>query len=911
MPSLAPIVWRQPPAHAAEQVELDLTLAAVAATLDTDPVGLLHMPLFEIVSRHAARTPNNLALIDAEQSLDWQTLAARVRRLGRAIADSVPMDGAVAVLLQDGVETMVGVLACAAAARVALVLNINHPASRNATILETAGAAAVVTHDVPSDLELPNGTVVIAPDADTGPGPLPEPLPQDGPWCVIYTSGTTGVPKGITLALGSALHWLCCTLRGFPVGDPTVAHTTMSLFPTAAFAGLHAALSALIAGGCALLPAGASPVPLMLAERPTRMMGLPALVRALMTSPEAREALASIRVLRIGGESGSGSDVANWYTLLPEHAYIQGGYGQTEASITLWQIPRSFAEPGAIPLGVVRPDMQFAILDDDGQPMPDGKAGVLHVRSRHVALGEWLDGRCQEGRMETDPQDPAQRILNTGDVVVIRPDGMLGYKGRADRQIKVRGVRIEPAEIEETLRGVPMVSDAAVVARTQGTDTELLAFILTEHPQAAVVARQHVAGRLPVQMRPRRIIPLAEFPRQPGGKIDQKALLALPETNAEILYYGRATRATSLPAHTGASTKAQQDVAMAWKRVLGVPPIPGLSFLDASGDSLRLLEFVLFLERRVGQRLRLEDFNATATAAEMAMVLDAAVTGALPEPGGRRVFLLPGVSGDMPGLAGLRADCEATAEITLINFPAWREALLGRFEVENIVADAVAQIKAAAGHEPICLIGYSFGANVAFMVAQELEKSGIGVALLVVIDTLTPHLRTGQLHIWSPPSSLREAWWKISALGNPDRLGCLLAHCCTKPAARSALKTVAAWRAIEGISRYGGKLTFWWRHYLQQELRYQMSHRWAKKGFGACPPLRCPILLVRTEANWTDVPEDLGWSTYSDAVEIAFADGNHISMLSSEHRHRVAAAINARLAQALAAHPVADRLAAD
>ena len=134
--------------------------------------------------------------------------------------------------------------------------------------------------------------------------------------------------------------------------------------------------------------------------------------------------------------------------------------------------------------------------------------------------------------MSTDPNDQRLRQLCTGDVVAVRPDGMLGFGGRADRQVKVRGFRIEPAEIEEAFRRQPGVSDVAVAARSVEGKTELLVFIVAPAPGAAAKAFAAAVASLPSQMRPRRMTVLAALPRLPNGKIDQLTMLELLDVPA-------------------------------------------------------------------------------------------------------------------------------------------------------------------------------------------------------------------------------------------------------------------------------------------------------------------------------------------------------------------------------------------
>jgi acyl-coenzyme A synthetase/AMP-(fatty) acid ligase len=164
-------------------------------------------------------------------------------------------------------------------------------------------------------------------------------------------------------------------------------------------------------------------------------------------------------------------------------------------------------------------------VDPDGNPVPDGTPGELVLSDRRIALGEWHAGTIVPGRMQPDPQAPSRRIFRTGDVMRLAPDGMLSFVGRADRQINVNGVRIEPGEIEAVLRAHPGVLSAAVVADAAGQPAAFVAAPGTADApalRAALAARARAA--LPAAMRPAAITVLPALPMMPSGKIDLVAL---------------------------------------------------------------------------------------------------------------------------------------------------------------------------------------------------------------------------------------------------------------------------------------------------------------------------------------------------------------------------------------------------
>jgi len=266
-------------------------------------------------------------------------------------------------------------------------------------------------------------------------------------------------------------------------------------------------------------------------ERVTILWGVPALLRLLFEADGARADLASLRLIRTFGERLPQAELRGWRAVLPTNLHVAITYGQTEVTVAQWFVPPGFTcDDTALPTGYLLPEHQFAIVDEDGAAVQAGESGELVLRSRHVALGTWEHGRCVVGRARPDPDAPHLRVLPTGDVVRLRRDGLLQVIGRRDRQVKIRGLRVEPAEIEDALRRVSGVADAAIVARRDGEDTSLLAFIVPGDPTDMALpdrVRAAVTAGLPNHMHPARVLLVDRMPLLPGGKVDIHALLAI------------------------------------------------------------------------------------------------------------------------------------------------------------------------------------------------------------------------------------------------------------------------------------------------------------------------------------------------------------------------------------------------
>jgi len=268
-------------------------------------------------------------------------------------------------------------------------------------------------------------------------------------------------------------------------------------------------------------------------ERATILVGLPSLLGGFAEIGNATTLLKGLRIVRTTGDALLRDDLRVWRTLLPPHCHVMTTFGSTEMfTFSQWFVPPSFDEDEArLPVGYPLPDHEFKVVDESGRAVAAGEVGELVLRSRNIALGEWIGGRWVPGRLIGDPDDPSRRILFTGDLVRQRHDGLIAFIGRRDAQVKVRGQRIELAEIESALCATAAVEDAAVAAAHDGEDVVLHAFVVTgdtspeEHTTLLATWRTNLAKVLPDYMVPSTLTLVERLPRLASGKIDRRALL--------------------------------------------------------------------------------------------------------------------------------------------------------------------------------------------------------------------------------------------------------------------------------------------------------------------------------------------------------------------------------------------------
>ena len=448
----------------------DAAAALLPATALAEDDAVFEQPLFEVFAAVAERQPDHPAVDDGITRLSYAELRDRALALGARVAARVPADGLVGVLVPTAAACPVAWLACLAARRPFLPLDPHLPPAHNQAIVAEADLAAMIVPTTMADLAawLPAALPRI-PLATAGPAPAPLPagLPPSKVGMVLFTSGSTGRPKGIALhersQLRKAMNYrVACQLGP---GD-----RLLSLHPPSTNGGAGDTLGALLCGASLhlvdLKHTGLAGVQALLRGGITVCATVPVVARTLMAMDGAAEALRHLRILRLGGDTVMGSDVAGLARLLAPTARILVRFGMTESGATLAQRlvdPRAPVETGPLALDPMVPGQAISVEDAAGNQVAPGTAGELVIRGRSVALGHWVGGKLDPAAFPTDPSAPGARCYRTGDMVLLRPDGMLVPIGRADRQVKINGMRVEPEDTEAALRGLPGVADAVVL----------------------------------------------------------------------------------------------------------------------------------------------------------------------------------------------------------------------------------------------------------------------------------------------------------------------------------------------------------------------------------------------------------------------------------------------------------------
>ena len=504
----------------------------------------LDRPLFDLFADAAARYPDKVALADGALSLRYSEVAERVAALGAEIAACTEAGAAVAVLLPHVAAQPVAVMACLAAGRVCLPLDAGAPAARNAAVLATSGARAVVMLEddrtVLSGLDL--APIIVRADGMPVRVTVEKwsacPASVQAPALVLFTSGSSGTPKGIVLNQQAMTHQVL-----LDIGSCGLTPEDRYLAPLSpgTISPLRRLCAAWATGGTLHIVdvhrTGLGGVLACLRDQRITIGAIfPSLLRAMVTLPAARAAFQALRVLRVGGEALDWAEVNALRPVLVETCLILFTYGSTEMSPVLEHRvgPGPHPQAGPVPSGWEMPRCELTLAGPGGAPVARGAPGEAVLRSRYMASGHWENGQCVPGPFRPDPDALHWRVFHTGDLLRQRPDGAYDFIGRADRQVKIRGNRVEPAETEAFLRRQNGVADAAVIAHGVGDAMNLLAFVVPadgallaqSDPVLPRALRAAMAANLPAHQRPGLLLLIERIPYMPSFKPDLAALRA-------------------------------------------------------------------------------------------------------------------------------------------------------------------------------------------------------------------------------------------------------------------------------------------------------------------------------------------------------------------------------------------------
>jgi amino acid adenylation domain-containing protein len=488
----------------------------------------------------AARTPDAVALTFGAHAVTYAELDARANRMARHLAArGVGRETRVGICLERGPELVAALLGALKAGGAYVPLDPGYPAERRAYMLADSGVAVLVTQEsLRTALPAADGVAVVSVDGDAAAiaaeradAPGGDAGPR-GLAYVIYTSGSTGTPKGVGVEQRSVVR----LVRGanFAVLGPD--EVILQAAPVSFDASTLELWGALLNGGRLVVMPGANPsleaLGRTLVEEGVTTLWLTAGLFQVMVQ-ERLDDLRGVRQLLAGGDVLPVEQVNRVLRRFPALRLING-YGPTENTTftCCHTVPQGWSG-SAVPIGTPVSNTRVYVLDGALRPLPAGVPGELYAGGDGVARGYLGHPALTASRFVPDPfaDEPGARMYRTGDRVRWTADGTVEYLGRLDEQVKVRGFRVEPGEVEAVLRRHPAVADCAVVARTDEDGGRRLAAYVVGTADADAL-RAHLRGSLPDHMVPAAFVAMEALPLSPNGKVDRRALPA-PEQAAD------------------------------------------------------------------------------------------------------------------------------------------------------------------------------------------------------------------------------------------------------------------------------------------------------------------------------------------------------------------------------------------
>jgi amino acid adenylation domain-containing protein len=744
--------------------------------------GQVEQSICDRFEQQVRKYPQRPAVKTARHGLTYEALNRSANLLARAVLSQCGQGAPpVAFLLEHGAPQLVAMFGILKAGKIYAALDASlFPPAQLAAMLNDLQAGALVTDNANLALArevsrgarpLVNLDALDAGLADTDVGLS---LAPDSPALILFTSGSTGQLKGVLHSHRNVLHYTRMPTNGMHIA----AADRLALLSSCSFAGSLSSIFPALLNGAALFPfdlQGSGLVSLahwLREQEITIYSSVTSVFRRLVGTLTGAESFPSLRIISLGGEPVTRKDAELYRKHFGPHCLLATGLAATEImTVAGHLLDRETPVSGLrVPLGYAVPESAVLLLADDGSEVGPNEVGEIAVRSRYLALGYWRDPELTRAAFRPDPETGV-RTYRMGDMGLLRADGCLEYRGRKDLQVKVRGYRVDVAEIETALLEVEGVKEAVVVGREDGAGgRRLVAYVVpTTRPAPSVRAlRTALWASLPAYMVPSAFVFLDALPITPTGKVHRQAL---PEPDS------------SRPALDSAYEAPRDFLELAltelWEDYLHVRPV-GIrdNFFELGGDSLLAVGMLTEVERLCGRKPPPDILLTALTVHRLADALLEQAGGPAPAPvqGGdpwERFFVLrreaaggvlPGDAREKPAgtslvaiqpegtrrplflvhaaLGGLVYYYRPLARCLGPDQPLYglqQPSIEGSADpltrVEEMAAHYLKEVRKVQAEGPYLLGGYCSGGFVAYEMARQLHALGQRTTLLVLIDS--------------------------------------------------------------------------------------------------------------------------------------------------------------------------------
>ncbi|MEH2423097.1 MAG: amino acid adenylation domain-containing protein [Nostoc sp.] len=907
------------------QISLYSLVTPEAQSLLPEPRAVLPEPRYELTTTMFTSwvnsTPEHSSLRQGFRTWNYGELGKSAQILAQVmLSHGVERGDVVAVFGTRSfglIASMVGVLLSGG---VLLTLDPQLPSNRQRLMLQEAKAKYILYIDgqCPENEKIWQSLTSICVNPDTGEAinslknsieavNLPEIAADDAAY-IFFTSGTTGVPKGVLGCHKGMAHFLNWQRQTFKINQQDrVAQLTGFSFDVV----LRDIFLPLTSGATLCLPEEGDNL------EPTRILRyleneqisvlhtVPSLAQLWLANVPSGVSLRNLRWLFLAGEPLKETLVLRWREAFPESGEIINLYGPTETTLAkcYYQVPIE-CTPGVQPVGLPLPQTQALVFTPNNQPCGIGEPGEIVIRTPFRSLG-YINAQQENCfRFVKNPfrNDQQDWLYYTGDRGCYRPDGSLEILGRRDHQVKIRGIRIEPGEIETVLAQHPDVFQTVVIAREDVPgDQRLVGYIIPNQDSATAISdiRRFLSTKLPQYMLPSAFVLLDTMPLTPNGKVDRRALPAPDLSRQE-------PEATFVAPRN----QVEHQLIQIWEQILGVQPI-GVrdNFFELGGHSILAVKLFWQIEKTFSKNLPLAILFQSGTVEALAKIIcqeedltrNLALVNTLDksksswsslveiQPNGSKppFFCIHGLGGEVLCFRELAMHLGSDQPF----YGLQPQGLDGKHpfhtRVEDMAAHYIQEIQTLQSNGPYFLGGYSFGGVVAFEMARQLQKQGEQVGILIMLDSCRPgyswrasflkrvflHLNNivqrGPTYLWQ--KVVRWSYWRKHHLQNSYNR--YLEGVLHLPETDKHLKIIDA--NIQALSEY------------------------------IFSPYLGRIILLRTEdrnrleAIGTEYDPQFGWGDLvAGGLDVHYIPGSHLDQLNEPHVQVLAETLRNCLTQA-------------
>lgn len=721
----------------------------------------LYEPAPEMFRVGASQEPERVAIRQGKRTWTFGELAARVDTLARTLLhQGLERGDVIAVLGSRSFGLIASMLAVLEGGGVLLLVDPNLPHERLQLMLRESRATRLLVvgsrhlnaewteHVNLPQLQVgPNGGQPEAPPGSSTQaydGSLSEIKPDDAAY-IFFTSGTTGVPKGVLGSHKGLSHFLHWQRNTFQIGpdDRCAQLAALSFDPV-----VRDVYLPLVCGATLCLPDTSEAlaphriVPWLEREGITVLHTVPSVAQSWLRRCPPDASLPALRWVFFGGEALPEPLVRQWREAFPDSGEQVNLYGATETTLSkcYYCLPADIPH-GIQPLGRPLPDTQALILGEHGQLCGIGEVGEIVLRTPFRSLGYINAPQESQDRFVQNPfrDDRSDLLYHTGDRGRFRPDGSLEFAGRIDHQVKIRGVRIEPGEIETVLSQQPDVRQVTVIAREDiPGEKRLVAYVVLQQEDAATTSELHrfLRQKLPEYMVPAAFVTLKALPLTPSGKVDRQALPAPKAAVPEML-----------DTYVAPRTAAEERLTSIWAQVLGLNQVSiHDSFFYLGGHSLLATELISRIREVFDVGLPIRSLFEAPTVEQMAHILEQGGRPALRSPlvpiqtgGSKPPFF---VTGAAIGLRDLARHLGPDQPFYGLQRSGLEEKTIYVGRIEGVATDYVREMRAVQPEGPYFLGGHLCTSMVVFEMAQQLLAQGEEVGLLALLDPNPPNRNT-------------------------------------------------------------------------------------------------------------------------------------------------------------------------